>query len=198
MSAPLRRLNPAAGPPDADGRRRRSQDSRARIVQAMLELVMGGETAPAAEQVAARASVGLRTVFRHFKDMDSLYGEMAAAIETELRAIVDEPLKGRAKRERVLELVARRGAVYEKITPFRRAADVHRHDSAFLQAAHLRMVQISREILARELPAQDAARFEAIDLLLSFEAWLRLRQDQGLSVGEAQAVVRDAVQALMR
>jgi len=183
---------PAAGPAETDGRRRRSQDSRARIVQAMLELVHGGEVAPSAEQVAARADVGLRTVFRHFRDVDSLYREMAGVIEGELHAIIDEPLKAADWRAQVLELVHRRAAVYEKIAPFKRASDVHRHRSPFLEADHARLVDTSREILKRVLPreiAQDRARFEALDLLLSFEAWNRLRRDQGLSARRAAEVV---------
>lgn len=44
----------------------------------MLELVREGDISPSAELVAARADVGLRTVFRHFKDLDSLYREMSA------------------------------------------------------------------------------------------------------------------------
>ncbi|MFM8818949.1 MAG: TetR/AcrR family transcriptional regulator, partial [Phenylobacterium sp.] len=57
---------------EPDGRRRRGLDSRDRIIAAMLDLAREGEVAPGAERVAARAEVGLRTVFRHFRDMDSL------------------------------------------------------------------------------------------------------------------------------
>ena len=195
MTAPRPRLHIAsleAEPPAVDGRRRRSQDSRARIVQAMLELVHAGEVSPGAEQVAARAHVGLRSVFRHFKDVDSLYREMAGVVEGELHAILDEPLKATAWRGRVLELVQRRAAVYEQIWPFKRASDVHRHRSPFLEASHARMVATSREILRRELPAEvarDRGRFEAIDLLLSFEAWSRLRRDQQLSPKRAVEIL---------
>ena len=66
---------------ESDGRRRRGQNNRARIVTAMLEIIRTGDMSPSADQVAARADVGLRTVFRHFKDMDSLYSEMSLAIE---------------------------------------------------------------------------------------------------------------------
>ena len=196
------RLGVAAGihAPHADGRRRRSQDSRARIVQAMLELVHAGDTAPAAEEVAARADVGLRTVFRHFKDMESLYREMTAVIEAELHAIVDEPLRGEGPCERLHEILQRRALVYEKIGPFKRAADTHRRRSAFLQASHARLVAGSRDILRRELPpeiARDRSRFEAIDLLLSFEAWSRLRREQGLSIKRAIEVLESAVGRLL-
>jgi AcrR family transcriptional regulator len=194
------RLDTEAQTPDADGRRRRSQDSRARIVQAMLELVHGGDPSPSAELVAARADVGLRTVFRHFKDLDSLYREMSAVIEAELMALVHTPFKGVTWRERVLELVERRGWAYEKISPFRRASEVHRHQSPALAVDHAKLVQISREILRRELPAdvaKDRVRFEAIDLLLSFDAWNRLRRDQELSPKRASEVLQSTIASLL-
>ena len=56
----------------------------------MLELVREGRIAPTAEEVAQRASVGLRTVFRRFKDMESLYAEMSVAIGERVAPIVDE------------------------------------------------------------------------------------------------------------
>src|SRR3990170_4269525 len=86
----------------ADGRRRRGMDNRARIVAAMMEMVRADEIAPSAERVAARADVGLRTVFRHFQDMDSLYREMSLAIEREIRAIIDQPLQTAPGQERVV------------------------------------------------------------------------------------------------
>ena len=194
------RLETEAEAPAADGRRRRSQDSRARIVQAMLELVHGGDPSPSAELVAARADVGLRTVFRHFKDLDSLYREMSAVIEAELMALVHTPFKGATWRDRVLELVERRGWAYEKIGPFRRAAEVHRGNSPALALDHAKMVEISRDILRRELPpevAKDRVRFEAIDLLLSFEAWSRLRRDQELSPRRATEVLQAVIGGLL-
>ena len=75
---------------ELDGRRRRGQDNKARIVAAMLEMVREGELAPSAEQVAARADVGLRTVFRHFQDMDSLYREIGAVVGRRVRAILGD------------------------------------------------------------------------------------------------------------
>ena len=71
-----------------DGRKLRSQDSKRRIVAAMLELVREGRIAPTAEEVANRAEVGLRTVFRRFKDMESLYAEMAVAIDSKIDSVI--------------------------------------------------------------------------------------------------------------
>lgn len=199
----MTRSSPARAPAqdeETDGRRRRSQDSRARIVQAMLELVHAGDPSPGAEQVAERAGVGLRTVFRHFQDMDSLYREMSAVIEREYMAVVERPFEGRTWRDRVLELVRRRAGVYEKIAPYKQGSNVHRHRSPFLQADHARLVQTSRDILRRELPveiARDRALFEALDLLLSFEAWTRLRRDQALSPRRAAEVLEETIGRLL-
>lgn len=184
----------------ADGRRRRGQDSRARIVQAMLDLVREGHVSPSAELVASRADVGLRTVFRHFKDLESLYREMSGVIEAELLALADTPFKAAAWRDRVLELVERRGWAYERIAPFKRASEVHRHQSSVLALDNARLVAGAREILKRELPAQLAGvrdLFEAIDLLLSFDAWRRLRQEQNLSVEATTDVLQATIAALL-
>jgi AcrR family transcriptional regulator len=191
---------PAEQVEELDGRRRRSLDSRARIVAAMLDLVREGDVSPGAETVASRAEVGLRTVFRHFKDMDSLYGEMSHAIEAEVRKGIAQPFRAAGPRERVIELVERRAGVYEKIAPFRRASDARRHTSDFLAASLVQFRTEARAILVALLPADVAAdpvKLEALDLLLSFEAWNRLRVDQGLSQSKTREVLSAAVTRML-
>jgi AcrR family transcriptional regulator len=184
---------------ETDGRRRRSLDSRARIVEAMLELTRESAVAPSAEQVAARAGVGLRTVFRHFQDMDSLYSEIARPFEAELRAWAQRPFKGASWQERVLELVARRSAAFETVAPFRRASDAMRHNSAVLQSQHAVLTTSLRTILRGLIPkgAVDSPTFETLDLLLGYEAWSRLRREQGLSPAQARKTLVTAVKALI-
>jgi AcrR family transcriptional regulator len=187
-------------PDETDGRRRRSQDSRSRIVAAMVELVRAGDISPSAADVAARAGVGLRSVFRHFKDMESLYREITDVIEADLRAAtVAKPFKGETWRERVLELIERRSAGFEQIAPMRRASDARRHASAVLQDDHQRLTLTLRDILRHQLPrdAVDRPTFEALELLLSFEAWSRLRREQGLTPNDARKALRAAVKALI-
>lgn len=183
-----------------DGRRQRGQDNRARIVAAMMEIVRDGQIAPSAEQVAAQADVGLRTVFRHFQDMDSLYREMSVVIEAQLRSIMERPLKDDAWPERMLELIARRALAFETIAPYRRAADAFRHRSKFLGADADRLAVELRARLVQALPpeiANDPLRLEALDLLMSFETWSRLRREQGLAAAQAQRVVEAAVQQVI-
>jgi AcrR family transcriptional regulator len=186
---------------ETDGRRRRSLDSRARIVAAMLDLVREGDMSPGAETVAARAEVGLRTVFRHFKDMDSLYREMSRAIEDRVAREIDLSAFGGDWPQRLDEMIRRRGTLFELITPFKRAEAAQRHRSRFLeqdvQALNLRLRALLMAMVPPELAA-DRPRLEALDLLLSFEAWDRLRREQALSVETAQAVLRTAATSLLK
>lgn len=186
--------------PSPDGRRRRGETNRAAIVAAMLEIITDGEMSPSAEQVAQRADVGLRTVFRHFQDMDSLFREMSTVIIGELEAVAATPFKSADWRERIVELVQRRAWAFEKVGPFLRASTLYRHRSKYMDIDHAALVAALREILKRQMPpaeAADRARLEALDLLLSFEAWSRLRREQGLSAKRAREVLEGVVRRLL-
>jgi AcrR family transcriptional regulator len=185
---------------ETDGRRRRTLDSRARIVAAMMELTRAGEISVSAEKVAEHAKVGLRTVFRHFKDMDSLYREMSLSIEARIRQELARPLRSDDWRGRLAELISRRTTIFETITPFKRAEAAHRHRSRFLEWDIQRLNTGLREILRAVLPEEIASNepvFEALDLLLSFESWDRLRREQGLSARRAREVLEAAVAKLI-
>ena len=187
-------------PTQADGRRQRSVDSRTRIVQALLDLVGEGEISPSAEQVAHRAQVGLRSVFRHFKDMDSLYSEMSQVIEAEIVKTFYRPHVGGTVAERLADLVSRRAGLFERIAPYRRASTTLAHRSSFLASEQKRMTAGLRKILEDALTPEivaDKAKVEALDLLLSFDSWNRLRRDQNLSPSEAEAVIANAISRLI-
>ncbi|MBT6422528.1 MAG: TetR family transcriptional regulator, partial [Porticoccaceae bacterium] len=57
----------------SDGRLLRSKKSRRLIIEAIIELIDEGFLIPTAQQVAERADVGIRSVFRHFDDMDDIF-----------------------------------------------------------------------------------------------------------------------------
>lgn len=183
----------------ADGRRLRGRENRRRIVEAMLHLVREGNISPSAEEVSAKAQVGLRTVFRHFDDMDGLYRELSEIMRAEIGPVVSAPLPEGSWPVRLAALIDRRALVYEKILPFRIAADVHKHRSPFLREDHEALIHMQRTTLHAALPPawrDDRLRLEALDLLLSFDSWRRLRQDQNLSVAQAKKTIRLAAEAL--
>lgn len=183
-----------------DGRRARGHESRRRIVEAMLALIGSGTISPSAEEVAARAEVGLRTVFRHFDDMDRLYREISANIAAELWPIATAPLPEGDWRVRLGELIDRRARVFEKMIPYKIAADVHRHRSDFLQVEHEELSRFQRDTLRAALGprlCRNVLRLETIDLLMSFDAWRRMRLDQKLTVAQCKKLLTAALEALL-
>ena len=183
-----------------DGRKLRSHDSQQRIVAAMLDLIGNGLVSPSAEQVSARAGVGLRSVFRHFKDMESLHQAISHILASRLTEVAHQPFVAMDWQGQCLELVDRRAGIYEKMAPFLRAGQAHRHGSAVLQAGHVKFVAALRSILIDRLPSEarrDTKVIEAIDLLLSFDAWQRLRVDQRPSVPNAKVVLKQSLRAIL-
>lgn len=193
------RAEKIAEPTEADGRRQRSSASRRKIAQAMLELLREGEPDPSADLVAERAGVGRRTVFRLFSDMEGVFREMHAIMTSRLTPEFVRPFVADTWRARVDELIDRRSKAFEEMLPIKTAADARRYTSNFLQKEHKKVTRLQREALRDILPATFAKgdMLEALDLTLSFEAWRRLRYEQGLSVKQAQAVLCQLVAALV-
>lgn len=183
-----------------DGRKRRSERSREQIVEAMFELVREGELDPSAARIAEAANVSLRTVFRHFEEVDGLYQEMNRRVKASVMPIVQAPFTGRTWQEKVRELVGRRAEVFERILPFRVCGSIRRFRSAFLMQGHQDFVAMERAILDSVLPEDvrtNVALEAAFDVALGFDTWRRLRQDQALSVADARETVRRMVEALI-
>jgi len=188
-----------AAPVEVDGRRQRSDASRRKIALAMLDLLREGEADPSADLVAERAGVGRRTVFRLFSDMEGVFREMHAIMTSRLTPAFAQPLTATTWRGRLDELIERRAKAFEQMLPIKTAADARRYTSNFLTSEHKNITRLQRQALLAVLPATLARNdmLEALDLTLSFEAWRRLRYEQGLGVKQAQDVLKRIVSALV-
>ncbi|MDE0886854.1 MAG: TetR/AcrR family transcriptional regulator [Myxococcota bacterium] len=175
----------------SDGRIQRSVRSREAIVTAVLELIGEGDRVPTAERVAERAGVGIRTVFRHFSDMDSLYATMSEWVQERVSEyLTGTPGEGSLE-ERVDHFIELRTSVAEAIAPYFRSSAVLRWRSEFLEAEYHRNLKSQRERLLLffpELKGSPSDLLEAADSAASLEIWVRLRSEQKLSVPRAQAV----------
>ena len=191
---------PLSAGPVVDGRRLRSEASRLRIVEAMIVLVSEGQALPSAEAVATRAGVGLRTVFRLFEDMDGVYRGMQAVMTGTLGGLLDGPIEAATWRDAVDVLIDRRGQAFEILLPLQIAADGQRQRSQALREGRARLVRTQRDMLLGVLPEAvraDADLVDALDLALSFEAWRRLRTDQGADIVTAARVMRRMAGAML-
>jgi AcrR family transcriptional regulator len=183
-----------------DGRALRSERSRRRIVDALFELVGEGHLIPTAKQVASRAEVGIRTVFRHFDDMDGLYAEVGARLRSETFSDleVDPPTGDTLLRARTL--VELRCRIFDRISPYWRAAEAQRHRSDFLAKQRQLDTSQLRKNLVAWLPELESAPQEisdSIEMIMSPEAWNRLRAEQKLSARRATGAITKAVLALV-
>jgi AcrR family transcriptional regulator len=186
--------------PQPDGRRERSRSSRAKIVAAMLELVADGDVSPSAARVAETAGVGLRSVFRHFDDMDMLYSEMSDAMEAKIMPRLQKPYASDDWREQLLELVERRAEVFDIIMPYRISANIKRFRSAYLMKDYRRVLKMERDTVEAIIPKKfqsDTVRMQGILLALSFNSWRRLRKDEKLGIGKSKAVIVQMVEDIV-
>jgi AcrR family transcriptional regulator len=184
-----------------DGRVQRSERSREAIVQAMLELIGEGSLSPTAQQVAERADVGVRTVFRHFSDMETLFAAMNERIIALVDALFVAEVQTGPFEDRVDALIERRMTIFGTLAPYMRSSTIQRWHSAFLQSEHDKTIRILRRDLQRWLPELASAPVEvadALEMVLSFEAWNRLREDQNLSLRRTAEVCRRTIHELMR
>jgi AcrR family transcriptional regulator len=183
-----------------DGRRKRSQSSRKKIVAAMLKLVAEGDVAPSAARIATAAGVGERTIFRHFEDLDILFQEMSAEIEDKVLPELLRPYTQTDWKNQLQELLERRVAFHEKIMPYRISGNVKRFRSVFLMQDYRRFMKLERDSIEAILPAivrADKVRARAIQVALSFYSWQLLRQDEELNVHDAKAVVKQMLSDIL-
>lgn len=183
-----------------DGRRQRSGRSRRQIIEALFELMREGEMSPTAAMVAERANVGLRTVFRHFEDMESIFEEMTEDLKAVTMPKLLRPLESATWQDKLMEAVDRHAEIYEEVFPMQVALIIRRFKSDFLTKQYKSEVNLLRKSLRGFLPkevVQNRTLFAAIEVNLTFATWRRLRQDQNLSVTNATQTLKLIMTALI-
>lgn len=186
--------------PVADGRRLRSERSRRAIIEAMLGLVEEGILIPTAQQVSERAGVGIRTVFRHFTDMESLYATADLRIREQYQGLFAGGDREGTLEERLLHAVEQRALAYEAISNhlLSTKAQLWRFDILREQYARTqRQLRKDLDDWLPELKKLDAAEREMIDSITSFEHWNRLREQQGLTRKSSISLTVSLLQAVI-
>ena len=141
-----------------DGRTARAERTREKVVDAVLELLDGGDVRPTAERIANRAGVSERTVFQHFADRESLFGAVGDAqaqrVLPTLEVIpADLPLD-----ERIERFTEQRARLLERLSGVRRGALLMEPESAAVaeglaMARRLKAAEVQR-VFAAEIAAR--------------------------------------------
>lgn len=186
--------NPASEEAVVDGRRARSDRSRQAIIDAGLALIDEGVLVPTAQQISERAGVGIRSFFRHFADMETLFAVADEQGREGYEALFVGGDREGTLEERVLHAVERHAQGYEAQRNVILSAAALRWRYKVLRKNYARYQRGLRKDLDDWLPELrdvSVADREAIDAVASAEMWLRLRDHQGLSQKVAiETVVR--------
>lgn len=191
---------------DLDGRTARRDRNRDAVLDAVLELFDEDCLAPAAQDVAARSGVSLRSVYRYYDDMDELVRQAIARNVERVAPLFEVPGPDDGTLpERVESFVAARLALYEAVAPTMRAALLRARGSELVRqqidVARRRLLEQVRVTFGPELSALPAAArrevVAAVDVLLGFESAEHLRRQRGLSGPETRRTLVRAVVALL-
>lgn len=184
-----------------DGRTARTIESRNRLIEANLALLQERADIPSPEEVAERAGLSRRTLFRLFPDLKSLQD----ATREHTQAVVAERYppptpEDTTLAERITALVDHRSLVYEFIGPLQRLAQRYRLDSAETDADLRQTRRAFRQhletLFKEDIDRKDQARWHALEVLTSWQVWMVLRQEQGLSVKASKRVLGLQLQGL--
>jgi AcrR family transcriptional regulator len=190
----------------SDGRRLRAERNRDSVVRAVLSIIKEQDSGPfpGAGEVAVRAGVSERTVFRHFADLDSLFLAAAAHQRPTLTIYLAPRPDAPEVEKRIAAIVKLRSKLYEEIAPVRRMAMrlVARHatladqmDEAY-RAARAQAAAVFAPELRRAGRAK-ASVLDELDLILAWSTWETLRTNQHCSPERSRKIVAELLTAVL-
>ncbi len=183
-----------------DGRRLRSERSRQAIIEAALELMEEGVLVPTAQVISERAGVGIRSFFRHFADMETLFVEIDEQSRESVEAVFIGGDRDGTTEERLLHAMERHAEGYERHAKMILSTAAQRWRYEFLRKNYARYQRGLRKDLddwLPELKTLSREQREAVDAIASFEMWHRLREHQGLSKKKATEIIVSLIGGLM-
>lgn len=189
-----------------DGRTARRERNRDAVVSSLLSLYRDGVLTPSADEIAARAGVSARSLFRYFADVDDLASEAVARQAEHLAPLLTLDLDADAPlADRIDAFVAARVRLLAAMGEVGRVARFRSAQKPIVAEGLARVRQTLRDQVAVVLgpavegrPADERqAVLAAVDVLCSWEAHDLMRNDQGLSETATQAAMALAVRRLL-
>jgi AcrR family transcriptional regulator len=146
-----------------DGRHLRRTRNREAVLDAAFELLLEGVVLPTPQQLADRAGVSWRSVYRYFSDRDGWILALGGHVEEHAGTLISLPERGDLPlAEAVDSMIERRLKTYELLIPMARAltAVAHRNDDVrrLRNAQRQRAREQHYEYFARELDELPVAR----------------------------------------
>lgn len=189
-----------------DGRRASRDRNRLAVVDALLDLYAEGNMRPGADEVAKRAGLSRRSVFRYFDDLDDLDRTAIARQQERVRPLWDVRNLGEGTlAERCEAVAAMRSKLFETVGPAARVSRMR----APIHPVIARELGESRKLFIRQVERQFAPELDglapearrrlvaALDVACSFEAFDLMRVAHGMDVAEIRESMAAALSALL-
>jgi len=183
-----------------DGRRLRSERSRFAIIEAALTLQEEGVLVPTAQQISDRAGVGIRSFFRHFEDMETLFEAADDHIRDSYEALFLGGDRDGTLEERIEHAVERHAEAYDSISNILLGTHAQLWRYEILRKNYARNQRALRRDLDDWLPELKSVprdTRESIDAIASFEMWHRLRYHKGMSKKVSISIIKTLLNSLM-
>ncbi|MEM7360486.1 MAG: TetR/AcrR family transcriptional regulator [Pseudomonadota bacterium] len=184
-----------------DGRRLRSERSKQAILKACEVLLREGQLVPTAQMISDKAGVPIRSFFRHFPDMETLFRTVDATLQTEFDRIFAERPPAGSLRERIASAINLRADTYDTWNPVFRSTKAQLWRYTILQENYARGQKRFRKEFEKRVPelkGLDTDARELIDGLASFEMWTRLRDHQKLSKSRCVDMLQNMIESIIR
>jgi AcrR family transcriptional regulator len=186
----------------ADGRRLRREQNRTAVIEALLAMFRDGIYQPSTDEIAAKAGLSARSLFRYFDDVNDLHraaADRAVQLALPLISLGTEP--GEPTADKIRAVVSSRARLFEETGPAARALRAASTRREMLRGllernrSYLRR-QIN-DVFAPELAEVGPAVQPVLQVLCSFECYELLRYTQGLSREESEAAMRTGIGVLL-
>jgi AcrR family transcriptional regulator len=180
-------------------RSRQREFTRRLIVEALAGVIVeNGIHDFSMEEVADRAGVSIRTLYRYFPNRDDLL----SGLDEQLEILFTENVGGLHAYDRGLDLIPEMFQIFEQDAVLVRAFVIYTLASGTQLGTREERGQRIRHIVDEALPeASPETRhqiYALVRLLWSSTAWMVLTGELGLSSTEAGEMVRSAIDALLR
>ena len=188
-----------------DGRHLRSERTRRLIVEAYMSLVREGPRMPTAAQIAERAGYSVRSIFERFPDLHALRIAATDYAVAEGTALNPMPNVETDRMTRIREQTEARARGCEHWLPLWRSLNANKEESPEL----VKRITLIRQLILRRIELlfqpelallSDGDRRKtalALEALIDFESWARMRELYGLSFAEACTVWIRAIDRLL-
>ncbi|MBT8115663.1 MAG: TetR/AcrR family transcriptional regulator [Arenicella sp.] len=184
-----------------DGRRLRSERCKKTILDACEQLLGEGHLVPTAQMISDKAGVPIRTFFRHYPDMESLFYAVDESLKPKYERIFEETVSAGTLSERIESAVEVHARSFEENKALLKSTQAQLWRYQAIQDNYARVNRGLRKDLDKRIPELkeiDRDAREIIDGLASIEMWVRLRDHQKLSKARSTRIIQQSIELILR